>query len=217
MGSALREKTPQDKVTRIMSLIPAFELGLWNAWIFMLYVIFSNVLPYVLSGWLIDKEVWKRGAATDMPLNETEKRISTIISFLFLALIAYSIFLPLKLGTVWFFAGFLIYLLGAIIETIAMLDFFTTAVDKPVTKRVYSFSRNPMYLGMFLIFGGTGIACVSWVFLLLTAVFIILLHIGVVSEERFCLQKYGNAYREYMNNIPRWIGIPKSRKNLHNP
>ena len=178
----------------------------------MLYVIFSNVLPYVLSGWLIDKEVWKRCAATDMPLNETEKRISNIISFLFFALIAYSIFLPLKLGTVWFFAGFLIYLLGAIIETIAILDFFTTAVDKPVTKRAYSFSRNPMYLGMFLIFGGTGIACVSWVFLLLTAVFIILLHIGVVSEERFCLQKYGNAYQEYMNNIPRWIGIPKSSK-----
>jgi len=120
--------------------------------------------------------------------------------------------LPLKLGTVWFFAGFLIYLLGAIIETMAMLDFFTTAVDKPVTKGVYCFSRNPMYFGMFLIFGGTGIACVSWVFLLLTAVFIILFHIGVVSEERSCLQKYGNAYREYMNRTPRWIGIPKSRE-----
>ena len=133
----------------VMSLIPAFELGLWNAWIFMLYVIFSNVLPYVLSGWLIDKEVLKKGTATDMPLNETEKNISNIISFLFFTLVAYSIFSPLKLGTVWFFAGFLIYLLGAIIMTIAVLDFLATAVDKPVTKRVYSFSRNPMYFGMF--------------------------------------------------------------------
>lgn len=205
-----------------MSLIPDFELGLWNAWIFMLYLIFSMVLPYLLSGWLIDGKILeklgseskseKEGTATDMPLNETEKKISNITYFLLFALIAYSIFLPLKLGTVWFFAGFLIYLLGAIIETIAMLDFFTTAVDKPVTKGVYRFSRNPAYFGMFLIFGGIGIACVSWVFLLLTAVFIILFHIGVVSEERSCLQKYGNAYREYMNSIPRWIGIPKSRK-----
>ena len=195
-----------------MSLIPALELGLWNAWIFMLYVILSNVLPYVLSGWLIDKEVLKKGTATDMPLNETEKNISNIISFLFFTLVAYSIFSPLKLGTVWFFAGFLIYLLGAIIMTIAILDFSTTAVDKPVTKGVYCFSRNPMYFGMFLIFGGTSIACVSWVFLLFTAVFIILSHIDVVSEERSCLQKYGNAYREYMNRTPRWIGIPKSGK-----
>ena len=202
-----------------MSLIPAFELGFWNAWIFVLYVIFSAVLPYLLSGWLIDEKILeklgsqskseKEGTATDMPLNETEKKISNIISFLLFALIAYSIFLPLKLGTVWFFAGFLVYLLGAIITTIAMLELLTNAVDKPVTKGVYRFSRNPGYFGMCLIFGGTGIACVSWVFLLLTTVFIILSHIFVVSEERSCLQKYGNAYREYMNRTPRWIGIPK--------
>ena len=208
-----------------MSLVPEFELGLWNAWIFMLYVIFSMVLPYLLSGWLIDKKILeklgsqskseKEGTATDMPLNETEKKISNIISVLLFALIAYSIFLPLKLGTVWFFAGFLIYLLGAIITTMAMLELLTNAVDKPVTKGVYRFSRNPGYFGMFLIFGGTGIACVSWVFLLLTAVFIILFHIAVVSEERSCLQKYGNAYREYMNRTPRWIGIPKSKKPLN--
>jgi protein-S-isoprenylcysteine O-methyltransferase Ste14 len=191
-----------------MSLIPAFELGLWNAWIFMIYLIFINVLPFLLSGWLIDKEVVKKGS--DAPLNETEKRISSIISFLFIALIAYSTFLPLELGTVWFFAGFLIYLLGAIIGTIAILDFFTTALDKPVTKGVYRFSRNPMYVGMFLIFGGIGVACVSWVVLSITAVFMILVHTGIVSEERSCLQKYGNAYREYMNKTPRWIGIPKS-------
>jgi len=205
-----------------MPLTPEFELGFWNAWIFMLYLIFSMVLPYLLSGWLIDEKILeklgsqskseKEGTVTDVPLNETEKKISNITSFLLFALIAYSIFLPLKLGTVWFFAGFLIYLLGAIIGTIAMLDFFTTAVDKPVTKGVYRFSRNPAYFSMFLIFGGTGIACVSWVFLLLTAVLIILFHIGVVSEERSCLQKYGNAYREYMNSTPRWIGMPKSEK-----
>jgi len=178
----------------------------------MLYVIFFNALPYLLSGWLINKEVVKKGVATDMPLNETEKKISSIIFFLFYALVAYSVFLPLKLDTAWFLAGFLVYLFGAIIETIAMLDFFTTAVDKPVTKGIYRFSRNPMYFGMLLIFGGTGIACVSWVFLLLTAIFVVLSHISVVSEERSCLQKYGNAYREYMNKTPRWIGIPKSEK-----
>jgi len=196
----------------MMSLIPDFELGLWNAWIFMLYVISYNVLPYVLSSRLIDKDILKKATGADMPLNKTEKKISNIISFLFFALIVYSIFMPLKLGTVWFYVGFLIYLLGVIIETIAMLNFVTTPVDKPVIKGVYRISRNPMYLGMFLIFIGIGIACASWVFLLLTMVLIILIHISVVSEERWCLEKYGNAYREYMNSIPRWIGIPKSRK-----
>jgi protein-S-isoprenylcysteine O-methyltransferase Ste14 len=188
-----------------MSIIPDFELGLWNAWIFILPIIILSVIGSRILG--------KRGLGGFSGPTKKEKVLDIIGMVIIFAFYAYSIFLPLKLGTFWFSAGLLIYLLGAIIETIAMLNFVTTPVDKPVTKGVYRISRNPMYLGMFLIFGGTGIACVSWVFLLLTAVFIILFHIAVVSEERFCLQKYGNAYREYMNKIPRWIGIPSSRKN----
>jgi protein-S-isoprenylcysteine O-methyltransferase Ste14 len=194
-----------------MFLIPEFELGLWNAWLFMLYVVFSNFLPYVLSGKLIDKRVLKKLGA-DRPLSDNEKKLLNIYSVLFFAIIAYSIFLPLKLGTVWFYAGFIIYLLGVIIETAAMMNFFTTAVDKPVNKGIYRFSRNPMYFGIFLIFLGTSIACVSLIFLMLTTIFMIMSHIVVVYEERFCLQKYGNAYREYLNRIPRWIGIPKTNK-----
>ena len=188
-----------------MSLVPDFELGLWNAWIFMLPVIAITFFgPRVLG---------ERGCEEDLGLTQKEKRISNLGNILPFTLIAYSIFLPIKLGTVWFFVGCLVYLLGAIIMTMAIFDFRTTAVDKPVTKGIYRFSRNPMYLGTFLFFGGTGIACLSWVFLILTGVFIVLLHIIVVSEECSCIQKYGNAYQEYMNHIPRWIGISK-RENM---
>jgi protein-S-isoprenylcysteine O-methyltransferase Ste14 len=195
----------------IMLLLTEFELGLWNAWIFMIYVIFSNFLPYVLSGRLIEKEVLKKLGA-DRSLSDNEKKLLNVYSLLFFAMVAYSIFLPLKLGTVWFYAGFLIYLLGVIIETLAMMNFFTTAVNKPVNKGIYRFSRNPMYVGMFLIFLGTGIACVSLIFLTLTTIFVILSHIVVVYEEQVCTQKYGDSYLEYLNRIPRWIGMPKSNK-----
>jgi len=30
----------------------------------------------------------------------------------------------------------------------------------------------------------------------------------VVPEEQACLNKYGDAYREYMNRTPRWLGMP---------
>ena len=55
-----------------MSLIPDFESGLWNAWLFMPYVISCNVLLYVPSSRLIDRDVLKRAAA-DMKLHKTEK------------------------------------------------------------------------------------------------------------------------------------------------
>jgi len=189
----------------------AFELGLWNAWIFMIYVALSNFLPSVLAGNVIDKEVLKKLGA-DRPLSDNEKKLLNVYSLLFFVMVAYSIFLPLRLDTVWFYAGFLIYLLGVIVETMAMLNFFTTAVNEPVNKGIYRFSRNPMYVGMFLIFLGTSIACVSLFFLLLTATFTIMSHVVVVYEERFCIQKYGDLYQEYLNRIPRWLGIPKSNK-----
>jgi len=189
----------------------AFELGLWNAWIFMIYVALSNFLPSVLAGNVIDKEVLKKLGA-DRPLSDNEKKLLNVYSLLFFVMVAYSIFLPLRLDTVWFYAGFLIYLLGVIVETMAMLNFFTTAVNEPVNKGIYRFSRNPMYVGMLLIFLGTSIACVSLFFLLLTATFTIMSHVVVVYEERFCIQKYGDSYQEYLNRIPRWLGIPKSNK-----
>ncbi|MFH1484297.1 MAG: hypothetical protein ABIG98_08660 [Chloroflexota bacterium] len=42
-------------------------------------------------------------------------------------------------------------------------------------------------------------------------VLIVLSAILVIAEERFCLEKFGNASREYMYKTTRWIGIPKSR------
>jgi protein-S-isoprenylcysteine O-methyltransferase Ste14 len=194
-----------------MFIVLEFELGLWNAWIFMLYVIFSNFLPSVLAGKVIDKEVLNKLGA-DRALSDKEKHLLNIYSLLFFTIVVYSVFLPLELGAVWFYAGFIIYLLGVIIETMAMLNFFNAAVDKPVNKGIYRFSRNPMYFGMFLIFLGTSIACVSLIFFMLTAIFMILSHVAVVYEERFCTQKYGDSYQEYLNRTPRWIGIPKSNK-----
>lgn len=138
--------------------------------------------------------------------------LESVAMVIFFASCAYSVFLPLELGTFFFYAGSLLYILGMLVVIMALLSFHTTPVDKPVTKGVYRFSRNPMYLGLFLIFIGIGIACVSWLFLLLAAVFISLSSTSVVLEERFCLQKYGSAYREYMNRIPRWIGMPKSER-----
>lgn len=36
-------------------------------------------------------------------------------------------------------------------------------------------------------------------------------HKLVTAEERICLKQYGDAYREYMNRTPRWIGIQESK------
>ena len=85
----------------------------------------------------------------------------------------------------------------------AEVSFATTPLDKPVTKGVYRISRNPQDFFAFLIMMGIGIACASWLFLLFDMIWIIVSDRGAIAEERFCLEKYGDAYREYMNRTPR--------------
>jgi protein-S-isoprenylcysteine O-methyltransferase Ste14 len=43
-------------------------------------------------------------------------------------------------------------------------------------------------------------------------IYIILSDRGGIAEERECLEKYWDAYREYMKRTPRWIEIPESGK-----
>ncbi len=199
-----------------MSLTPAFELGLWNAWVLVLlmFLIIMGLSPLVIRlffGSTKSRESSKRHS-TRPQYTEFEKKLYYLSTVTFLATLIYSVFLPLKLGTGWFYAGLFVYLLGMIFGFIAMINFAAAPLDKPATEGVYRFSRHPMYFSMFLMFIGIGIACFSWVFVLLTMIWFAVSDREVVAEERLCLETYGKAYREYMNRTPRWIGIPKSEK-----
>jgi protein-S-isoprenylcysteine O-methyltransferase Ste14 len=186
-----------------MSIIPAFEIGLWNAWTIMVLFILTAVVPGQ-----INKEASARAMGKWKDYSRTEKIVMIITHGLIMpGLIIYSIFLPLKLGTLWLYAGLLLCSLGLALSFQAGIDFATTPLDKLVTKGAYRISRHPIYFGAFLVFAGTGLACASWVFLLCAAAWIISFQFGVKEEERFLLKQYGNAYREYMEKTPRWIGI----------
>ena len=188
-----------------MSLIPAFEIGLWNAWIFMIWLVILNFAVRLVS-----KEVYQRASQpSDMKPSYTYKIVSYISMPLWILATVYSVFLPFQLGTIWFSAGLAIFLLGLVILSIASANFATTPLDEPITKGIYRFSRHPMYLSMFLIYLGVIIASASWVFLLIAITELILTHCAKPYEERYCLEKYGNAYHEYMNRTPRLIGIPR--------
>ncbi|MFC1860310.1 methyltransferase family protein [Chloroflexota bacterium] len=186
-----------------MSLIPPFEIGLWNAWIFMAYSVVALVLPNLI----FNRDNFK----VEGPQSRMEKRLRTPWAILLFAVIIYSIFLPLERETIWFYAGLPICLLGAILYTITAVNMATTSLrDEPATSGVFRFSRHPMYLSTFLLLTGVGIASASWIILLLAFVSMTLWVPLSISEENYCLEIYGNAYRKYMNRTPRWIGIPKS-------
>ncbi len=192
-----------------MSLIPAFEIGVWNAWILQALIFLVMFVQDFVMGKGV-KERTKR-ATQPVPLSKTEKRLALSTHAVIMPVAAiYSIFLPLKIGTPWLYAGLFTYALALVMTVMITINFANTPPDKPVTKGVYRISRHPIYVSAFLMYIGMGIACASWVLLLLAVAWIVLWCIVVPAEERHLLKLYGDSYRKYMDRTPRWVGIPKS-------
>jgi len=191
-----------------VSLIPAFEIGVWNAWIFMIWP-WADTLAVRLVG----LDVYRRASGQpEMKTSHQYRVVSSVSMVIDTMAVAYSIFLPLKLGTIWFYAGLAIFLTGLVVLTTATVNFATTPMDVPITKGIYHYSRHPLYLASLLIYFSVGIASASWVFLLVFVVQSVSIRIAAVGEEHFCLEKYGEAYLEYIDKTPRWLGLPKSSR-----
>ena len=188
-----------------MPLIPAFQIGIWNAWIFM-----SVFLLQMLVIAFVDKRVWERShIPIEARRNKLERYAGIIGNFIWLIALGHSVFLPLQLGTIWFYSGFSVFIIGLTLMVIATFNFIITPVDQVITKGAYSISRHPMYLATFFICLGTGIAALSWLFILLSLIMIYCFHQEALIEEKYCLKNYSN-YREYMTRVPRWLGVPKT-------
>jgi len=81
-----------------MSWIPAFQIGLWNAWILMLYFPLHPLIMIVVDKAIGTGEIFRKMG--DVPYEKGEKRVFVIYMVVLLVLLAYSVFLPLELGTV---------------------------------------------------------------------------------------------------------------------
>ena len=75
-----------------------------------------------------------------------------------------------------------------------------------VTAGIHGWSRNPIYLGMFLIYGGIGLAALSPGILILTLPLAITIRYGIVAREEAYLERlFGEAYRNYKSRVRRWL------------
>jgi len=76
-----------------------------------------------------------------------------------------------------------------------------------VTDGIFAWVRNPMYVGGTLFLAGLSILLASDWMLVMTVVFAVVLHFGVVRrEERYLEAKFGDAYRQYCEKVSRYGG-----------
>jgi protein-S-isoprenylcysteine O-methyltransferase Ste14 len=69
----------------------------------------------------------------------------------------------------------------------------------------YRYMRNPMYVAGVLVIAGLALALGSdWILVMLVPTAVVL-HYGVVlREERYLERKFGDAYRQYREAVPRY-------------
>jgi protein-S-isoprenylcysteine O-methyltransferase Ste14 len=125
--------------------------------------------------------------------------------------------LPLILPEValirWAVGGGLI-LIGVAIMAAGIRNFSRAATPVPsnqpvralVTTGIHGWSRNPIYVGMSLLYAGIGIGARSpWVLILALPLVIILRYRVVAREETYLERRFGDAYREYKARVRRWL------------
>ena len=110
--------------------------------------------------------------------------------------------------------GALLSLDGIIVLTMAMRRFKKRGTPVSTSERVsaivsdgiYRFSRNPIYLGMFLAYFGIFLmANNAWGLILGVALYLIM-HFGVIlREERYLTSRFGDDYQQYLSRVRRWI------------
>ncbi len=135
-----------------------------------------------------------------------EKVISLISVVVFTrGLMILTIFVPIRQESIWFYPGLGIFLAGMFCYVNAMKHFAETEMDKPVTTGVYRLSRHPMQVFSLIMWIGVGLATTSPVILLVCCVQPVIARVFMISQERFCLLKYGEVYREYLRRTPRFL------------
>jgi protein-S-isoprenylcysteine O-methyltransferase Ste14 len=183
-----------------MELAPNLEIGYSNGWMLLgLHVLVQGLLllifPKDVVARLFDRSGW----------SQRQKAFTVagkVFSLLCLALI---ILTPLKTGSSVFIVGVVLYALGLVGLVVAMLNFKDTPPGEPVRKGIYKISRHPQIVALFLLLAGMCVAIGSWLALFALLASRILQHYSILAEEEACSSLYGDSYRAYMAQVPRYF------------
>ena len=77
---------------------------------------------------------------------------------------------------------------------------------KIVKTGAFKYSRNPLYLSLLLLLSGVAVFISSiWLLFAVPILFLLLLFLAVLPEEKYLSQKFGREYLDYMKKVRRWI------------
>jgi protein-S-isoprenylcysteine O-methyltransferase Ste14 len=75
-----------------------------------------------------------------------------------------------------------------------------------ISSGIYQYTRNPMYLGLTMIFMGISILTNAWFSFVLLPPLLMIVQKGIIErEEKYLTRKFGNEYLNYKSKVRRWL------------
>ena len=140
------------------------------------------------------------------PINKDEIPAYYVYQISTAAIFLYTAFLNFYFDfSVLTFLGLLLYILAHIMLAITIVNFSSPDEIGLSVKGIYKFSRNPMYLSYFICMLSWVLLTKSIVLLIIVIIYQISTHSIIISEERWCLEKFGDEYKEYMARVGRYF------------
>jgi protein-S-isoprenylcysteine O-methyltransferase Ste14 len=153
-------------------------------------------------------------------MKSLELRVPPVLQVAILGIVMYGVanlfsaFQFLVPGLTWL--GVSLGIMGMIVASLGIAEFrkAQTTVDPRAPEDsaslvicgVYQYSRNPMYLGFFFLLLGWALYLSHvFVFALLPLFIGYMNRFQIQPEEKFMLQKFGDAYRLYITQVRRWV------------
>jgi protein-S-isoprenylcysteine O-methyltransferase Ste14 len=153
---------------------------------------------------LLNKMALKR-AAFFPPMAGNEKSAYMIYQISTLFILIYPFFLKVRTGGTLFFIGIAVYGLGIIVYTASTISFASPEKNGINQNGLYRISRNPMYIGYFIYFLGCVLLTGSVELFVILVIFQISAHWIILSEERWCINEFGESYISYMKHVRRYL------------
>ncbi|MDF1540112.1 MAG: isoprenylcysteine carboxylmethyltransferase family protein [Candidatus Thorarchaeota archaeon] len=187
-----------------MELFPIFGVGWLNGWLllwvwWLIQGLSVLVIPEDVRDRLFefDRKNWKTGHRVSFAFGKA-------IGLVFLIITAFT---SIDFSSIGFLIGLSIFVIGLLGLVWVIRDFKNTPLEEPVTIGIYKFSRHPQLVMLLVIGIGMSLALSSWILLILRIVSFGFQHAGVIAEENECLDRFGESYKEYMENVPRYFLI----------
>ncbi|WP_461637126.1 methyltransferase family protein [Labilibaculum euxinus] len=138
-------------------------------------------------------------------INKKGKNLSALITVLWLIVLVAPVFCKITDNKWLFSIGLSLFVSGLTFTLISYYNYFTTPLGSLISKGMYRFSRNPIYVSNLIAIIGLSILVSSAVLAIVVIIYPILQHPIIKEEERFCEERFGVEFEQYKTKTRRYI------------